>query len=566
MHRPLNVVLLLSLLLWSLRLAAPAAPAPGAKPAPRPSKTPAKAVPRVDPQIVGEWHMRVLRKASSMTWKIDATGSYTLKVVGPRPVNEIGTIVAHDGRWSATAVSGRKDAGTYKLASADRLEMTGGLGEGTWQRVKVGQISHLPHLPLPHRTPPLPSPSPSAEPSPSPTAAPDTAGVAIKDFYHNAKGPLKPGDSLVVTLIGTPNGKASFFIQGAVEDVPMREISAGTYSADYKFAPGARLRDARVFGTLQVGTARAPLATAASLVTVEPPRPHIEQPEPAPGSVSSLSTPKIAGFFETVGGALDLKTVVIRVNGADVTSKAYVTQKFFTYTPTASLPSGRVRVEVEGKVGVGEPLKDGWEFDVQGGSAIASATHGSQSAYQKGETVNVTMVGTRGGQASFDIGSYRMGLPMRETATPGTYVGSYTVASEDRVDGAPIIVRLQVTGFPTASFQAPIPVTLGRGPIPSGDVPLTVTSPRPNATVGQDYEVKGRTAPGASVTVEVTGHVPVAGDVHWPLAQVKAGADGSFKADVHLPIPVPVGYTITVAAIDTSGRAARPVNIQVSGK
>ncbi|MBM3462133.1 MAG: copper amine oxidase N-terminal domain-containing protein, partial [Armatimonadetes bacterium] len=285
-----------------------------------------------------------------------------------------------------------------------------------------------------------PPPAPSPTPTPAPTPAPVQTGgpPAIREFYHNAQGALKPGDSLVVTLLGTPNGKASFFIEGVVEDVPLRESSPGTYSADYRFAGTGRIRGAKLYGTLMVGKDRAPLAVAAAPITVEPPRPHVQQAEPAPNSATSVSTPRIAGFFEPAGGILDPKTVVIRVNGTDVTSKAYVTQKFFTYTPQTPLPAGKVRVDVEARLTGAEPLQDTWQFDIQSGVSIASATHGAQAVYGPGETITVTMMGTSGGKATYDLGSYRVGLPMRETGTPGNYVGTYNVTSSDRADNIPI--------------------------------------------------------------------------------------------------------------------------------
>jgi len=94
--------------------------------------------------------------------------------------------------------------------------------------------------------------------------------------------------------------------------------------------------------------------------------------------VSSSHAPRISALFETEGGTLETPSVRVRVNGSDVTAQTYVTAAFFAYTPSASLPPGRVRVEVEGRVqrqGAAEELKDSWEFDIQDGAAAAPAAN-----------------------------------------------------------------------------------------------------------------------------------------------------------------------------------------------
>ena len=208
---------------------------------------------------------------------------------------------------------------------------------------------------------PVVSPSPSGVPSGRPAPSP----VTIIDFRHSATAPLHSGDTLHVTLVGSPRGRAAFFIEGLAEDLPMVEGVPGQYAGDYRIPEGVRLQNARVHGTLQVGGEKAPLVTCPALVTIEPLRVCLDRPEPAAGSVTKNRTPRITAFFETQGGPIVVRSVKVKVNTVDVTAKAYVTRQFFTYTPDVPLPVGRVRVDVEAEVEHRAALHDGWDFEVR---------------------------------------------------------------------------------------------------------------------------------------------------------------------------------------------------------
>lgn len=262
-------------------------------------------------------------------------------------------------------------------------------------RIAETEPVQIPHIPIPGRTtiplprpssspelpsrPPGPSPrasgspaprpsaSPGAKPAPSgaPTTAPGPAPVIITEFNHSATAPLHSGDLLHVTLLGTPGGRAAFFIEGLAEDLPLTEVTTGRYAGDYRIPDDVRLKGARVYGTLQVGGEKAPLVTSPVLVTVEALRARLERPEPAAGSTIKTRTPRIAAFFEAQGGTVVVRGVKVKVNGVDVTAKAYITRQFFTYTPETPLAVGRVRVDVEAEIEHRTLLRDGWEFEVR---------------------------------------------------------------------------------------------------------------------------------------------------------------------------------------------------------
>lgn len=415
-------------------------------------------------------------------------------------------------------------------------------------------------------------PAPSAPETPLPPSGTTTAPeAAIKEFRHNATGTLHPGDTLTVTMVGTPGGQASFSVPGVSDKVALPETSAGTYTVDYKIPTGVSTRLAPVYGMLQVGTQRAPLTTAATPLTIQPLTPHVERPEPLPGATVAEKTPRITGFFEMVGGTLDPGSVRVSVNGIDVTKQAFITREFFTYMPPQPL-TGHVSIAVSGRsttppATVPQDWSDSWEFDVQGSAVkIQSATHGPQSVYKPSDLLEVTMVGTAGGTATFDIGTFRAAMPMHESSA-GMYVGSYRVAAGDRVERAPLVVRLRV-GTEMVAAQVPISVTLGVGMAGEGAVPLTVTSPLPGDTVGKDILVRGQTVAAARVKVDLLGHLPlVEHDVRVTGAEGTADAQGSYTVIVHVPLALSgMSYTLVVTSTDAAGNRARPVQTSVKIK
>lgn len=78
-----------------------------------------------------------------------------------------------------------------------------------------------------------------------------------------------------------------------------------------------------------------------------------------------------------------------------------------------------------------------------GGVAIASIEVGATRPLREGETFGVTLRGTPGGIASYDIGPYVEGLPMRETA-PGVYTATYRIPHGANLANVPIFGHLSV--------------------------------------------------------------------------------------------------------------------------
>jgi serine/threonine protein kinase len=123
----------------------PAAPQPAPKAAPPQSAPTGKsaAADAASPNMVGTW--RTVIHDGFRTWNClsehSPNGEYRLAASCPPPfANERGRgMMAADGTWKLQADSGRTDYGTYRVISADQIEITGQLGTALWTKVQPSQ-------------------------------------------------------------------------------------------------------------------------------------------------------------------------------------------------------------------------------------------------------------------------------------------------------------------------------------------------------------------------------------------------------------------------------------------
>ncbi len=94
-----------------------------------------------------------------------------------------------------------------------------------------------------------------------------------------------------------------------------------------------------------------------------------------------------------------------------------------------------------------------------GNVQITSFTHNATAPLGAGSRLTVTLGGTPGGTASFDIFGVNSGVSMRQVS-PGVYRGRYTVRTQDNVAAAAVVGRLRVNGQEAPLVQAGTRVTL----------------------------------------------------------------------------------------------------------
>lgn len=88
-----------------------------------------------------------------------------------------------------------------------------------------------------------------------------------------------------------------------------------------------------------------------------------------------------------------------------------------------------------------------------GTASISSIAIDASRPLRAGQTLTVTMQGTRNGSATFDIGPYVQNIAMAETS-PGVYVGSYEIAPSANFTHVPILGHLRSQDGGTIEAQA----------------------------------------------------------------------------------------------------------------
>ena len=196
---------------------------------------------------------------------------------------------------------------------------------------------------------------------------PTPAGNAqITDIAVSAKGPLRANDAFVVTMHGTPGGKASFDIGSYLTGLPLPETQPGTYTTKYTVPAGVNFSRTTVYGHLTIGTTEAPRAEAPQLVAVTTTAPQIVDIAPPGGQTVNNNKPSIyATYRSPTDVGIDVAKVRIEVNGLDVTAASTRTDQFITYSPGAALPDGPVTVKITIADNAGNPQSRSWTFNVR---------------------------------------------------------------------------------------------------------------------------------------------------------------------------------------------------------
>lgn len=112
---------------------------------------------------------------------------------------------------------------------------------------------------------------------------------------------------------------------------------------------------------------------------------------------------------------------------------------------------------------------------------ITSVADDANQPLRAGDDVHVTLHGTPGGSATFDIGSYVTNIAMQE-AQPGTYSGAYTIPRGANFSAVPVIGHLQLPGRAPADAAAEQTVSAA-----STAPGISAIAPDPGATVNGSH-------------------------------------------------------------------------------
>ncbi len=327
---------------------------------------------------------------------------------------------------------------------------------------------------------------------------------------------------------------------------------------------------------LVLGSTPAP-TLAQRVVNVSP---EVNAPAVAPDA-------SIVGQFDTSTGAVRAGSVVILVNGQNVTSQSTIAPTFFTYRPATPFTPGPVQVQVEFVGADGARRVASWQFQVQAprpAVEISSVTHNATTPLGPNGVFLVTVNGTPGSQGTVMLvrdGQTVQSLTPQEVS-PGVYVATLTVPANSAMAEGVVVARLRRQGqtsygiaaqpavFTTATTGSSSPTTTVNQPTttPVATLAPTFLNPTPDSTVsGNSFTLRGRTRPGAAVAIQVTASTSVFGlaSVTQPLlnTQVTANANGEFEVAVPLGLFTGRGtrYAVTATASLSGEQAMSQMNV-----
>jgi len=204
--------------------------------------------------------------------------------------------------------------------------------------------------------------------STSATATPSVAGgnanVKIDSIGDDATHAFRVGQTLHVTMDGTPGGSATFDLSNVVVDNPMKESPAGHYEGSYLIEVGTNLVDAPIIVHLVKGGLTAQALGPHPLAIITNP-PSVKDAKPDADSQVNNPRPNIYVTFSTVGDrGMDAQSLKLVVNGKDVSAQATRTSAFISYFPSAPFDAGRITVVLSGADTAGNQLYYRWTFTV----------------------------------------------------------------------------------------------------------------------------------------------------------------------------------------------------------
>ncbi len=179
----------------------------------------------------------------------------------------------------------------------------------------------------------------------------------------NTTGPLGVGATLVVTMHGTPDGRAWFDIAHLVDGIRMEEGADGRYVGRYTVRPGDAVKRADVIVHLKLRGAEADRVVDGVMVDGLPP--EFTRRAPEPNSTVRTSRPAIiVGFADRGPSGIRPGSLHLWVNGEEARMTA-VSEGAAQFDPREPLSSGRAKVLARVADAAGNEASTTWTFNVE---------------------------------------------------------------------------------------------------------------------------------------------------------------------------------------------------------
>ena len=396
-------------------------------------------------------------------------------------------------------------------------------------------------------------------------AKPAAAAPQIDNFFVEPVDQLVPGAELLFTVEGTPRAQASVRIGGINKNVPLKEVRRGVYEGSYtisrkdRIAANTTLRASlRARGVATSLSYRLPPPSGPAAVAAAP----AGAPQPAALAIERFTVtpiPKIEPGAELrfaltgspgATASFTIENVVKNVPMREVAPGRY--EGSYTIRRLDQFPAALsilATLEAAGQA-VGTRLNQALLVDArppvvrnvspQGGETVVAGTTSVSATFDDSggvgvdpKSVRITIGGrdvTPGSTITPQFFNFRADLP------PGTY--PVEVVARDLAGNA----MRHAWSFTVAPQAAP------------AVLPLQILSHPNNALIGSGTtQVRGRTAPDATIDVQVQGISSVAGvfGVRQPVYEqsLRADANGNFAFNFQPQFAAPgTRYEIAIRA------------------
>ena len=316
----------------------------------------------------------------------------------------------------------------------------------------------------------------------------------------NAPRMLGIGDTLVVSIRGTPGGEAWFDIARVERGVRMVEGPPGRYTGRYAIRSGEAVTSGAV--TIRLRLAGLDTERVADTVTVDGVRPEFVRRVPEPDSIVRSSQPTIAVWFSDRGpSGINPGTARLWVNGMEA-RRTGVSEASAAFAVAEPLESGRARVRARIVDHAGNEATTSWVFIVE--------------------------------------------LP---APTP-------TIS--------PTRPPVVVTPSPTPAAPTPTSVGRTPAPTPAQPVaPPVITSPKAGDAIRPEIVVRGTVTPGHRVLISIETQGPGATGprVVGPIS-VTPSNSGAWEVRIEVPgARSATAMTLTAVAVSPSAVRSEPVTV-----
>ncbi|HEX8806151.1 MAG TPA: hypothetical protein VF741_04340 [Candidatus Aquilonibacter sp.] len=187
----------------------------------------------------------------------------------------------------------------------------------------------------------------------------------ITNVTLNTDRPQRAGDSITVALQGTPGGAATFDIGSYVTNQAMMERTPGMYIGTYEIPRTANFSDVPIIGHLRVGQNDAPDVQSSQTLSASSSPPGISDFAPGEGATVNTQSPAIYATFVADAVPVNPSSIVMWVDGRDVTSETLRTPQFIQYTPSYTYHRGEVHVTVRVADLAGNTTTKSWTFVIR---------------------------------------------------------------------------------------------------------------------------------------------------------------------------------------------------------